>query len=290
VAVHSTKGHQRRAARHSGTDVATPNLVDVTTRPPELPSALACADDIERRVGRSSLAIFLDYDGTLTPIVARPELATLSDEMRSLLRALAVRYPVAILSGRDLVDLKRMVSVEGLIYAGSHGFDVDAPEELGGRMRLGEDFCEVLAEARARLEEAVASIPQAWVEDKALAVTLHFRQVPERDVPAVEAAFANVADAFPSLRRTAGKKVLELRPGIEWDKGKALLMLLERVDRNGPHYPLFIGDDETDEDAFRALAGRGTGIRVGDRRVESAAEYSLADTAEVARYLRRLAT
>ena len=262
----------------------------VTTDPSDLPSALACAGDIERRVGAERLAIFLDYDGTLTPIVARPELATLSNEMASLLREVVARCPVAILSGRDLADLKRMVPVEGLVYAGSHGFDVDAPEELGGCTRRGEEYMDVLAAARASLKKAVAPIPQAWVEDKALAVTLHLRQVPKKEVPAAEAAFAEVADSYPGLHRTAGKKVLELRPGIEWDKGKALLTLLERIDRSGPHFPLYIGDDETDEDAFRALAGRGVGIRVGDPHVVSAAEYSLADTGEVARCLRRLAT
>jgi trehalose-phosphatase len=167
---------------------------------------------------------------------------------------------------------------------------VDAPEDLGGRVRRGEDFADVLAAARARLKEAVAPIAGAWVEDKAFAVTLHFRQVAPEDEPAVEASFSGVADAFPELRRTGGKKVLELRPNIEWDKGRALQMLLGRIDRSGPHFPLFVGDDETDEDAFRAVAGSGIGIRVGDPHVASAAEYCLADTDEAATFLRGLAT
>ncbi|MGZ5418832.1 MAG: trehalose-phosphatase, partial [Nocardioides sp.] len=184
----------------------------------------------------------------------------------------------------------QMVTLDGVVYAGSHGFDVDAPEELGGRVRRGEDFADVLAAARARLKEAVAPIAGAWVEDKAFAVTLHFRQVSAEDVPAVDAAFATVAEAFPELRRTGGKKVLELRPNVEWDKGRALQMLLEGIDRGGPHFPLFVGDDETDEDAFRAVAGSGVGIRVGDPQVASAAEYFLADTDEVATFLGGLAT
>jgi len=234
--------------------------------------------------------VFLDYDGTLTPIVERPELATLPAATAAVLRDLAARCPVAILSGRDLANLKQMVTLNGLVYAGSHGFDVDAPEELGGRVRRGEGFADVLAAARARLKEAVAPIAGAWVEDKAFAVTLHFRQVAPEDVPAVETAFAAVAEAFPDLRRTGGKKVLELRPNVEWDKGRALQMLLERIDRSGPHVPLFVGDDETDEDAFRAVAGSGIGICVGDPHVVSAAEYFLADTDEVAMFLGSLAT
>jgi trehalose 6-phosphate phosphatase len=98
-----------------------------------------------------------------------------------------------------------------------------------------------------------------------------------------------VAEAFPDLRRTGGKKVLELRPNVEWDKGCALQMLLERIDGSGPHFPLFVGDDETDEDAFCAVAGSGIGIRVGDPHVVSAAEYFLADSDEVAMFLERLA-
>jgi trehalose 6-phosphate phosphatase len=281
---------QPDALRASGADVVVADLADVTTDPEILPSALSCAADIDRRSGGTPPAVFLDYDGTLTPIVERPELATLSDAMEAVLRGLASRCPVAILSGRDLADLQQMVSLVGVVYAGSHGFDVDAPEELGGRFRRGEDFADVLDAARTRLTEAVAPIAGAWVEEKAFAVTLHFRQVAPEDVPAVEAAFAAVAEAFPDLRRTGGKKVLELRPNVEWDKGRALQMLLERIDRGGPHFPLFIGDDETDEDAFRAVAGGGIGIRVGDPHVASAAEYSLADTDEVGTFLERLAT
>jgi len=278
------------ALRASGADVVVPDLAEVTTHPLTLPSALTCAADIARRIGGTPPAVFLDYDGTLTPIVERPELATLPDAMAAVLRDLAARCPVAIVSGRDLADLQQMVTLDGVVYAGSHGFDVDAPEALGGRVRRGEDFADVLAAARARLKEAVVPIASAWVEDKAFAVTLHFRQVAPEDVPAVEAAFAAVAEAFPDLRRTGGKKVLELRPNVAWDKGRALQMLLERIDRSGPHFPLFVGDDETDEDAFRAVAGRGIGIRVGDSHVASAAEYFLADVDEAATFLRSVAT
>ncbi len=275
--------------RRSGASVVVPDLGDVTVEPPVLPSAVTCADDIARRIGALRPAVFLDYDGTLTPIVARPEMATLSEETATVLRELAERCPVAILSGRDLADLREMVPLDGLVYAGSHGFDVDAPEDLGGRIRQGEEFTDVIAAARARLKEAVAPIPGAWVEEKAFAVTLHFRQVEERHIAALEAAYGEVAREFPDLRRSGGKKVLELRPDLDWDKGRALLMLLERIDRDEEHFPLFIGDDETDEDAFAVLTDRGIGIRVGGQDVTSAAEYSLTDTDEVARFLAGLA-
>ncbi len=277
------------ALRESGADVVVPDLSEVTTEPRTLPSAITCEADISHLAGGRRPAVFLDYDGTLTPIVERPEMATLPAATETVLRDLADRCPVVILSGRDLADLQEMVTLDGLTYAGSHGFDVDAPETLGGRVRRAEEYTDVLSDARARLREATAAIAGAWVEDKAFAVTLHFRQVAPEDEPAVEAAFSTVAEAFPKLRRTGGKKILELRPNIEWDKGKALEMLLERIERNGPHFPLFIGDDDTDEDAFRVLTDKGVGIRVGDPLVPSAAQYSLADTEEVAAFLSRVA-
>jgi len=281
-------GHAEELAA-AGADVVVADLAEINTTPPCLPSALTCLPDIRRQLRRTPPAVFLDYDGTLTPIVARPEMAVLSDTMAAALKDLAEATPAAIISGRDLADLKGMVTIDGLVYAGSHGFDVDAPEDLGGRYRRGEEFADRLAAANRRLKEAVAPIEGAWVEDKAFAVTLHYRAVDAADEPRVHEAFKGVAAEYPDLRATGGKKVLELRPGIEWDKGRALLWLLERLAGERPLMPLYIGDDETDEDAFRALVGRGIGVRVGETRVQSAAAYSLADTGEVETFLRALA-
>lgn len=281
-------GHPH-ALGEAGADIVVADLAEVGTTPPCLPSALGCLADIRRLIGDALPAVFLDYDGTLTPIVARPEMAVLTHDMGTAITELAERVPVALISGRDLADLKRMVTIDGLVYAGSHGFDVDAPEALGGRYRRGEEFADRLALANGRLKDAVAPIEGAWVEDKAFAVTLHFRAVTAPDEPRVQAAFRSVATEFPDLRATGGKKVLELRPGIEWDKGRALLWLLDRLTGERPLMPLYIGDDETDEDAFRVLTTRGIGIRVGEAGVRSAAAYSLADTDEVRSFLSSLA-
>lgn len=280
-------GHGQ-ALSDAGADVVVADLSEVTTSPRLLPSALACAPDITRLIGDAMPAVFLDYDGTLTPIVERPEQALLGDSMAAALRELAAVCPVAILSGRDLADLRRMVTLPGLVYAGSHGFDVEAPEALGGRYRRGAEYAASLAAARARLREAIADIPAAWVEDKAFAVTMHFRQVPAQDEDRVQATFHAVAAEFPDLRATGGKKVLELRPAIDWHKGRALDMLLHRLGQGGRYLPIYVGDDETDEDAFRAVAGSGIGVRVGDPAAPSDAAYSLADTDEVERFLRSL--
>jgi alpha,alpha-trehalase len=274
----------------AGADVVVSDLADVVVDPPFSPSALVCAGDINRRLCQATPALFLDYDGTLTPIVAYPDLAVLSDDMRAALERLAGHLPVAIISGRDLTDVRRMVGIDGIVYAGSHGCDVDAPEALGGRVQHGLADVDDLAAARAALTRKVEGIPGAWVEHKTFAVTVHYRQTPPDQVPRVMAAFDEVAAVFYGLRRTAGKMVLELRPGIAcYDKGKALLWLLERLEMaTGTYVPVYIGDDVTDEDAFRAIAGRGVGVRVGDPHDVTAADYTLADVGEVLEFFRAL--
>ncbi len=274
----------------AGADVVVSDLSDVAVDPPFSPSALVCASDIKRRLRQATPAFFLDYDGTLTPIVAHPDLAVLSDDMKAALERLAAHFPVAIISGRDLADVRTKVDIDGIVYAGSHGCDVDAPEALGGRVQHGLAAIDDLEAARAALTKRVEDISGAWVEHKKFAVTLHYRQTPPDQVPRVMAAFDEIATVFFGLRKSTGKMVLELRPGIAcYDKGKALLWLLERLEMAARAYvPIYIGDDDTDEDAFRAIAGRGVGVRIGDPHEVTAADYNLVDVGEVFEFLRAL--
>jgi trehalose-phosphatase len=154
----------------------------------------------------------------------------------------------------------------------------------------GLEAVDDVAAARAALTNKVEDIPGAWVEHKTFAVTVHYRQTPPDQVPRVIAAFDEVAAGFPGLSRATGKMVLELRPGIPcYDKGKALLWLLERLEMaKGTYVPVYIGDDDTDEDAFRAIAERGVGVRVGDPHEVTAADYTLADVGEVLEFFRAL--
>ena len=132
-------------------------------------------------------------------------------------------------------------------------------------------------------------IPGAWVERKKFAVTVHYRQVEEEDVPRLERVFDEVWKEFPDLRKAGGKKVFELLPNIDWNKGRMVEFLLDLMKADGARtVPLFIGDDVTDEDAFRVLADTGVTVVVSDRPRESAAKYSLRDVNEVALFLERL--
>ena len=253
-----------------------------------IPSALEFIREIAG--GHGQLAVFLDYDGTLTPIVSHPEEAVLSDSMRQTLRELAARAPVvAILSGRGLDDVRRRVNIDSIVYAGSHGFDIAGPHGL--RRQMATEFLSNLDMAEKELHAVLGGISGARVERKRFSVAAHYRNVKENDVPKVEQAVSEVATRHRGLRRMEGKKVFELLPAIAWDKGKAMLWLLETLgleSRSGGIRSIYIGDDRTDEDAFRALEQRGIGILVSEQSQPTAARYSLKNPAEVERFLHAL--
>jgi trehalose-phosphatase len=283
--------------REAGADLVVRDLRDVrimeSTRSTGGAERRACAleqiDAITARLAGRRLVLFLDYDGTLTPIVRRPEEAVLSDSMRTLLRELAGRVTVAIVSGRDLADVQKMVGLETLYYAGSHGFDAAGPDGMEMQQAQAQDHLPELDAAERELNDLLAQIDGAWIERKRFAIAVHYREAAEEDVPAVEAAVDEVLEAHPQLRKKGGKKIFELQPDVPWDKGRAVRWLLEQLDLATPAVlPVYIGDDVTDEDAFAALSDTGLGIRVGSPDEPTAATYQLADVAELELFLRTL--
>ncbi|HEX5760681.1 MAG TPA: trehalose-phosphatase [Thermoanaerobaculia bacterium] len=257
------------------------------------PSALERWPEIEKRLRRGRPALFLDYDGTLTPIVARPELAVLDGGVRELLGRLARRFPVAVLSGRGREDVAALVGLPELVYAGSHGFDIAGPEV---RHEVGEGVPAEIAATAAELERAVRGFPGVLVEPKRFTVAVHWRLARPEDLPALEGEVEGVLARHPALRRAEGKKVWELRPALAWDKGEALRWLLAAWGLDGGRgVPLYLGDDATDEDAFRAVravraaAEPGVGVLVADEPRPTAASYVLRDPAEARELLERVA-
>lgn len=244
--------------------------------------------DIEALAVRMAGALpflFIDYDGTLSEIAPRPELAVLAPSMKSRLAAVAAKCPVAVVSGRDLEDVRSLVGLPGLIYAGSHGLEIALPS---GRLRLGEAHGAAIARAGAALRRALSPIDGALVQPKRYAVTVHTRLVDPAAKADVAASVRAVLSAEPTLRWMGGKEMHELRPAMPWDKGAAILRILD-AEGAGGRYPVYIGDDITDEDAFTALEGCGTGILVGDHGAPTAADVRLPDVAAVEALLARLA-
>ena len=254
----------------------------------DLPVALDQIDSLFSKAGARSPVFFLDYDGTLTPIVERPEDAVLSAAMREALTALAARATVAIVSGRDLADVRKRVGLDRLYYAGSHGFDLAGPDGWRHEHPEGHRFLRSLDAVEGALGKAVAAIEGAQVERKRYAVAVHYRRAAPDDWPKVEAAVDAALADHHDLRKTGGKMIFELRPAIDWDKGRAVLWMLDALGLDATsHLPVYIGDDETDEDAFRALSGIGVGILVRDDETDSTlATYVLNGTDEVRKLLR----
>ena len=254
-----------------------------------VPMLRAHWDDLEQRLVGKRPAVFLDYDGTLTPIVARPELAVLAPPMRARLARLAALCPVALVSGRDRADVERIVGLDALVYAGSHGFDIAGPGLAMVPEVVGADMPALVAGTATVLAAAVAEVPGAVVEPKRYGVPVHYRQVADDRVGELRAIVARTIADQPRLRCTGGKKVIDVRPNVDWDKGRAVGWLLQALGlATDDVVPIYVGDDDTDEDAFAALRGRGVAILNADRPRRSAASFRLTDPDEVGWFIDRL--
>ncbi|MBT3181579.1 MAG: trehalose-phosphatase [Deltaproteobacteria bacterium] len=254
------------------------------------PSALDNIETIIEKCQGKRVLVFLDYDGTLSPIVARPELAILTPEMRVGLEGLAAKCTVAIISGRDRPDVEKLVQVPDMIFAGSHGFDIKGPG-VEKQQDEGSKFLPDLDAAEKELRAATSAIEGSLIERKKYAIAIHYRLVAEDKLPEIEAAVKASHEKHPSLRIKGGKKIFELQPDVDWDKGKAIHYLMNLLYPGADDLILFfLGDDLTDEDAFRALNDNktGMGIRVIDEPAETVAAYSLKNTDEVGKFMQEM--
>ena len=262
VALAPDGGAGAAALRDSGADLVVATLATIT---PEalaawfhqntrgLPSALARWSEIAARLRGRRPAVFLDYDGTLAPIVTNPDQAFLPEATREVVRRLAARAPVAVVSGRGRDKVMEFVAMDEIAYAGSHGFDIVGPH---GAVQLRQDanLLETNGRAGAAVRQALAGMPGVEIEDKGFSTAVHYRQAAAADVPEIERRVDSVLAAEPTLHKAHGKKVMELRPRIDWHKGSAVLWLLAALGLDGDDVlPMYIGDDVTDEDAFEAL-------------------------------------
>ncbi len=252
----------------------------------------AAWESVEKKLRRAKkILLCADFDGTLAPIRPRPKEASLDQNSRLLLRKVARNesFVVGIISGRALKDLKQKLAIKGLILAGNHGLEITYKKE-NFIYPAAKRSIPVIFEIGQRLTKGLAPFPGAVLEKKRFSLSLHYRLVKPEELSKLKKVFLQVARPYlvtRKVRLTYGKKVWELRPPIQWDKGRALLWLVKRL-RRKRMLTIYIGDDLTDEDAFRAVNRiGGVSIFVGRKR-QSLARYYLKSTKETQEFLRKI--
>jgi len=246
--------------------------------------------EVQKALAPGALLLF-DYDGTLTPIVEKPEFAHLSEDMRDLLTRVSQNYVLGIISGRPLKEVKKLVKLRGIYYSGNHGFEVEGPrvklvkQEAEQARPILEKICD---EPKGKLDRVEGAI----VEDKGLTASVHYRLVAKKDLEKLKATFERAVKPYVDLgkiRITHGKKVFEIRPNVDWDKGKAALWLIEIIKPPKGASLVYIGDDRTDEDAFLALKNKNAiTILVSNEIKRSNAKYFVKNIDEVKTFIEKL--
>lgn len=249
-------------------------------------NALRHYSQIEKKLRGKRVVILLDFDGTLAPIAKKPALARMQSGMRKALETAASAHAVGIVSGRRIEDLARLIGMPQLAYSGNHGLRWRLRGKPG-MAAISKEGIRALAAARARLKKLPRTYHGVIIEDKKISIAVHYRLAKRRDqLLARGKVVVIVAEQSDQLRAIHGNKALEILPTHRFDKGTASRMFAERLGgRNA--MPIFIGDDETDEFAFRALKKKGIGIRVG-RRDKSAAAYYVPEQKDVEKFLLKL--
>ena len=245
--------------------------------------------ELRRSAGRMLVA--LDFDGTLAPIVERPGDAALLDGLAQPLRQLAGRPDTvaAIVSGRGLADVRARVGISDMYYAGNHGFEIEGPDvdRTHPEAERARPALEACAEA---VERALADEPGTEVEDKRWTLSIHYRGVERPGAEERVRAAVHEHCGGRGLRITSGKKIFEVRPDVDWHKGRATQFLLDTIGDGEAVPAIFIGDDRTDEDAFAVVRGIGGGIVVGDPPPSDTSAIAwVRGPAEVADLVRELA-
>jgi len=290
-------GNDQIALYESGADRVISSLKEVeivegnssiTSFSQSLPSAFYELSKIHLTQTQNRPLFLFDYDGTLSPITTDPAKAYIPEQTRSLLEQLANRFRVAIVSGRDMNDLKNFIALDNLIYAGSHGFRISGPQ---GMEKEHEQTSQLLPQFD-RIEREIKKIPELQIkgiqiERKYLAIAVHYRNAPPGSYMQISKAIKRLLSDQKQFKTGRGKKVIEIRPALNWHKGRAVEWIIKELEskHSESYLPLYMGDDITDEDAFIALANHGVGILVGEHTEPTAAKCSLRDVTEVQKLL-----
>jgi trehalose-phosphatase len=238
---------------------------------------------LKRRIGEAPRRlVLLDFDGTLVGIARTPDAVRFRAATRRRLRALVSRKgnAVALISGRSVADLRSFVDVKGVYMIGNHGFEMRGKGlALPAEIRRAAKLRFTMRTLAKKLQSDLSYLPGVLVEDKGMTVSVHYRNVPREQVPALLEVLKFFRQRYRDgqIAWREGKKVWEAVPRIRWNKGFAALYLLRRLRGS---LPIAVGDDRTDEDMFRAVRRVGISVRVG-RAERSRAEFYLKSQKEV---------
>ncbi len=233
-------------------------------------------DEIKDRLKGQRIFLFLDYDGTLTPIVESPDKASTPDDISTLIVRLKEHIPIAIISGRSLQDIKDRVGIEDIIYVGNHGAEI-----WDGKKRVISQESSVnrhlMQEFLDRLKTDLSHIEGVLIEDKGITTSIHFRMMDAKYFGEFFDIFNKIAKGYEeAFKITSGKKVFEIRPLNVWNKGDAVSWITENAGKST--FPVYIGDDTTDEDAYSVLKNSGLSISIGG---SANADYYIQNQGEV---------
>ena len=220
--------------------------------------------------------VFLDYDGTLVPIITNPNDSYLSQE-------------IGIISGRDLNDVKPRINLDGITYMGNHGFEIIDSSNNSFQQNQWLNFVSLFNQIEFELNSSLKHIDNIQIERKKYSISIHYRQLNNFDISKLEVIIDQNVSNYSSLKKINGKKIFEIVPNVNWNKGKALIFLLNKLNlKSNDIIPIYVGDDVTDETVFLSIRDIGIGIVVGDDDRLTFAKYSLKCHNDVKLFLKNL--
>lgn len=251
-------------------------------------------DKLKHNLKKNNLYIFLDYDGTLAPIVRNPKDAVISKETINIIKTMVniKDCKISVISGRSLKDVKNKVNIKGIIYTGNHGLEING-NSIYLKIHMSNKQKSILKHIKYKLQKELSLLKGIIIEDKEFTLSIHYRMLNKAKYKILKTKFMNVIEPYrikKYSRITYNKKIFEVKPSINWNKGNAVLWILRNdnfKNKNIPIIPIYIGDDKTDEDAFEVLNKNGITIFVGEKK-KSKANYYLKTTKEVKMFLKNI--
>ncbi len=250
---------------------------------------------LKKELSDKYIILFLDFDGTLAPIVDTPRNAFIPQEIKELLRDLSKssKCKVTIISGRALKDIRKIIGLKRVIYSGNHGLEIEGAG-IEFKSRVSPRLKLIIRHIYKDIVGGLSEIKGVLIEDKLLTISVHYRMIEKKDIQEFMRIFNKIVNPYITrgeIKINPGKKVYEIKPPVVWNKGKAVLWLLARQDffsKKNIVFPIYAGDDVTDEDAFKVLKNKGLTIFVGERG-DSEAQYYFKNQKKTAEFLRLIA-